>query len=263
MTNAIERKSAGNRGDVVKHAALLACVEKLRQSRRFIYAETHAGAPFTRLKPKGAWMDGILTLREKKKYDPAGEYHDCIGYTPHLDRYAGTAGLHYDVREGVEYPGSANLVRAFFNWHHAGFNAHLFDTSRGVTAMLRADGFANVECEDGYSGLTCILDREQPLDFAFIDPFAVEGRDTMALTMTVGMLMAQKVPFLVWLPASTPLTLIPKGLHVFNVEFTGSLQRDSLTGCKLVVPTPLALTIRAVAAEVKLVLNWLTTEVVT
>lgn len=57
---------AGNRGDVVKHTALIAVASELmkRCNGTFRYADAYAGYAYNPLKTNGEWRDGIGVLHD-------------------------------------------------------------------------------------------------------------------------------------------------------------------------------------------------------
>lgn len=245
----VQRKSAGNRGDIVKHAALVACVAALiRPQRRFNYAETHAGAPYVRLEEGGSWVQGIGALKEAR-YQGTEHYMRICNEVraPHLDHYAAHAHLHCPVAPGTEYHCSTALVRSLCAFNSDGVRFYLFDTNSEVCAMLRAEGPAHVACENGYVGVERLVKNGVPLDFVLVDPFSVYEWGTAEFRSMIALLTTREISFLAWLPLRDA-----RQMHEF---YTPRFDIEAAC-CSLLTTPALAGTVTGVLKEIEAALKW-------
>jgi 23S rRNA (adenine2030-N6)-methyltransferase len=132
------RFHAGNVGDVLKHAVLMAVLDDIEGPRT--YVETHAGAGRYRLGPTGEWTEGLGRLLAI-----TGER------LPLVERYIGLTR-----REGKTtlVPGSPLVARACMRDDD---RAHLFELVDDVARLLRdavaGDGRFTVRNADGVHAL--------------------------------------------------------------------------------------------------------------
>lgn len=120
-------KKAGNQGDVVKHAALIAAADALINNTRsedFHYADTFAGYAFNPLQSTGEWRNGISRFQPGCRCDNAN-------VTFWQDLWACKPGL-----LGSVYPGSSIFILKLCLSKGRIFNARLWDTSPAVIAQL-------------------------------------------------------------------------------------------------------------------------------
>lgn len=150
---------AGNFADVVKHAILLAILEKLRRkATAFLVLDTHAGTGLTALdgleaSRTGEWRDGIGRLLE---HPPAA-----------LAPYVAAA-----TREAGRYPGSPLLIRDALRAQDrlVACELHPEDVA-ALRANLASDRRCAVHHRDGYAAIRALLPpRDIRRGLVLIDP---------------------------------------------------------------------------------------------
>lgn len=118
---------AGNRGDVVKHTALIAVASELmkRCNGTFRYADAYAGYAYNPLKTNGEWRDGIGVLHDSgfSSKNPAVEFWQEL--------WKCKAGL-----RGSVYPGSSLFMLKLCLERGLSFHARLWDISPSVVSQL-------------------------------------------------------------------------------------------------------------------------------
>ncbi len=154
---------AGNFGDVVKHALLLAMLEKLRgKEAGFLVLDTHAGAGATALdgadaSRTGEWRAGIGRLLA----------HTPAALAPYVAAVR-AAGLDPDRR----YPGSPLLVRAALRAQDRLVACELHpEDAAALRANLAGDRRCAVHHRDGYAAIHALLPpRDIRRGLVLIDP---------------------------------------------------------------------------------------------
>lgn len=249
----------GNRGDLVKHAALLAAVAHIverQPGERFIYAESHAGAACHTLQPLGAWESGVGAFGKR-----VGAGDNAAERWPALNPYVTTALQHPPVTH-LTYPGSHVLVHRWLR--RAGITPclHLWDTNSHVCADLRlryrADAMVAISRSDGFSGLGML----PYADLVLIDPPEFEPRH---IAQSIAGLSIKESPFLCWLPRTgtesgeDPVIREFRDL-VAEDYFVGTAQwkdwQPGMCGCVIVASSDLQETLAAVMTELLWAMGW-------
>ncbi len=127
-------KHAGNEGDICKHPALIAALDKTlaRSNRRaFKYADLFAGYAQNPLRSTGEWRQGIGVIAGKR----------LLNRNSHVAIWAKCAGL--DVRPGVDanypgYPGSAWFAQDVCNKRRRRVEFWLWETASAPHKNLRS-----------------------------------------------------------------------------------------------------------------------------
>ena len=156
---------AGNAADVLKHGALIFCLDYLgRKDAPYLCVDTHAGAGYYALDRGFAaqnreWEGGIGRL-----LDAAGE-----GTPPLARRCLGLLGG--ARRAEYEYPGSPALIRALLRPQDRGvfFELHPQDYAL-LEANMAGDSRLVLRREDGLSALKALLPPRSRRACVFIDP---------------------------------------------------------------------------------------------
>jgi 23S rRNA A2030 N6-methylase RlmJ len=121
---------AGNLGDVFKHVALIAALDKTVVSTRhgpFRYADVFAGYAMNPVEPgKGQWEKGIKRI--------AGEA--LLKGNPHVASWA-RGWLNADGRAGATYPGSSWFAKEAYARRRKRIEMWLWDTEPEPIADLR------------------------------------------------------------------------------------------------------------------------------
>lgn len=121
------RRKAGNRGDVVKHVALLAVLDTLMVQgglHELAYAETFAGFPESVLRPGGGWETGIGALPRHGTPD-----------NPHLERWY-ARWVRGGACCGAIYPGSTRIALDCGVYRHRPVRLWLWETWPEACAQL-------------------------------------------------------------------------------------------------------------------------------
>lgn len=253
------RNKAGNQGDLVKHAALLAAVSYLvfRDRREgFVYAESHAGPACHTLRAGGAWESGIGAFGRR-----LGGVDDAAKRWPALHPYTATAFPHLPCG-GLTYSGSHTLVHRMLARATAAPRMHLWDTSSHVCAELRlryrADAGVRVSRSDGFNGLAML----PYADLALIDPPAFEPR---RIAQAIAGLSIKESPFLCWIPrigtASGEDPVIREFRDLVAEDyFVGTAQWEDwgsgLCGCAIIASPELQEPLSAVMTELLWAMGW-------
>lgn len=229
-------RKAGNRGDVWKHAVLVALTDAITaDSGSFRYVESHAGGPLHDLKPVGEWRHGAGTVVDSAACD---------------SRYAAIA------REWLctqQYPAgwvfAANrLARRF---EHV--DVKLFDTCGKVAERYRRPSAVLVpsnvcvkfEQQDGYA----VAERLEAADadFLFLDPpYSPAAKDWKRVGEVCRTLSERKVTFAAWYPFCWPTQ--PRklsdytGCRRWEVAWAacGPKHSQNIKGCGVLVSADLA-----------------------
>lgn len=139
------RFHAGNVGDVLKHMALVALLERSRTGRSPVtYVDTHAGAGAYRLGPTGEWREGVGRLLERM-----GEGAPAL-----VERYVSLLDDEAPGKHGMRYPGSPVLAaRALSEEDRLVAFEVVEETARQLSSALGSDGRAEVVVADGVAAL--------------------------------------------------------------------------------------------------------------
>jgi 23S rRNA (adenine2030-N6)-methyltransferase len=124
------RYHAANVGDVWKHVALIAWLERARPA---LFIDTHAGRGAYELGPTGEWTEGLGLLRGASEEDPP----------PSIARYLA-------MSSGSKYPGSPIFAAAFSE------RLRLFELDPAAHRELArnlADPRATISASDGLAGM--------------------------------------------------------------------------------------------------------------
>ena len=185
---------AGNRADVLKHAALFSVLQIAAQAQHdWLYMETHSAAGTYDLNDKlarktGEADDGVLRLLKKRPAE-----------SPALQ-----AWLDFVAERGPQdYPGSPKIAQhclgekdrmIFFERHPAEFEK--------LKSAIDGDDRARALKEDGYNGALKLQPRRGERLMVFLDPSYETERDMEQLAEWLPRAMKRwpKAAFLVWLP---------------------------------------------------------------
>ena len=184
---------AGNRGDVWKHAVLVALTDAIKtDSDSFRYVESHAGAPFHELKDKGAWQRGVGQI--------AGDASCGSRYPAMAEKWRRTRRYPAGWRFAAD-----RLARRF---EHV--EVKLFDDSDDVAERYRRPSDLRVpsnvgvkfQQQDGYSAARRL--EAADADFVFLDP-PYSSKDDWCLVGEVCRTLAErKLKFAAWYPFCWP-----------------------------------------------------------
>ncbi len=166
---------AGNFADVVKHAVLALCLDRLNQkAAAYRYIDTHAGTGLYDLAGDEAfrspeWRDGIARVWEAEATAPP-EVRDALA--PYMDVIRRlNPGGHLSV-----YPGSPLIAAEMMR---AGDALRLCELHPPSAELLRGamgrDGRVKIEERDGYDGLPAYLPPPERRGLVLIDPPFEEG----------------------------------------------------------------------------------------
>lgn len=185
-------RKAGNRGDVWKHAVLVALADSIPLGTEALYVESHCGAPVHQLTRGGEWQQGVGRLVGEKLCESA---------------YVTVAESWVQRRQ---YPASWVIVVNRFADRNVKIKAVLADVSGSVAMAYQTQAHAKlaptvmVEFHqlDGYI-LAASIERA---DLVFIDPpfHPVADKDWRMLTHTCIRLTERNVPFVAWYPFYSP-----------------------------------------------------------
>ncbi|HWP64945.1 MAG TPA: 23S rRNA (adenine(2030)-N(6))-methyltransferase RlmJ [Candidatus Limnocylindria bacterium] len=171
------RFHAGNVGDVWKHCALVALLDRLAASgRRTAFLDTHAGEGRYRLGPTGEWTEGIGRL-----WSASGEDDGAVA------RYLAVCRSLVPASDRPRwYPGSPRFARAALG---ADAPLLLWERDPAACERLRADTAGDprvrVVCGDGLAGLaasTAAAEANADAVLVLIDPPYVQKAEWMEVT---------------------------------------------------------------------------------
>ena len=253
------REKAGNQGDLVKHAALLAalihCLDR-QPNRRFVYAESHAGSACHTLQPCGAWESGIGALGKR-----VGEFSDAAKRWPTLYPYLAMA-FHQLPVAGLTYPGSHALVHRMIAAAGVTPQMHLWDTNSHVCAELRlryrAEPCVRISRSDGFNGLGML----SYVDLALIDAPLFEPR---RIAQAIAGLSIKESSFICWIPrtgtdAGEDAIIREFRDLVAEDYFVGTAQwkdwQPGLCGCAIIASPDLQAPLSAVLTELLWAMGW-------
>lgn len=184
-------KKAGNRGDVVKHPALLAALwdvfSSWPKSQEFTFADTYAGYAHNPLAPGGEWGEGIDAIRGL-----LGAVLRQPGAQSWLNWYVATPrpSLCYGT-----YPGSSVMALDLAENLGIDLRVRAWDLADGPIASLKNTLGAKHAVHQASAEPSGVSDAH----FLFIDPPSLEEwlrRGRSALASTVPNVLA-------WLPLTT------------------------------------------------------------
>ncbi len=230
---------AGNHADVLKHWALIECVEHLQKKPTpFEYIDTHAGAGRYRL--------------DSAEAQKVGEYKNGVGKL--LDqRWPGLANYLEMVSDDVcrlRYPGSPEIVNRMLRDHD---RSSLFElhpkTLRELQDNCARRRQTNVRAEDGLKGLLALLPVQSKRAIVLIDPsYEVKSEyDQVVSVMEKAWQKMTQATILLWYPVVdrdriNRLERQVKKTKIKNVQlFEMSLAEDDdkgMTGSGLVIVNP-------------------------
>lgn len=176
---------AGNLADVWKHFVLTELLQSLSQSKkRFVYVESHCGAPLHELFEGGAWQEGlgVVAKRLPKNVLYAKLARECLAKKSYLASWQfASAALQTQERTVVLHDISKEVATSFEKLKKESF---LKDVSFRQT--------------DGYAGVM----NMQESDLVFLDPpFMNKGaKDWQELAKVCAHLNAQERAFVLWYP---------------------------------------------------------------
>ena len=186
---------AGNRGDVWKHAVLVALTDAIKtDSDSFRYVESHAGAPLHELKDNGEWRHGVDQIAGNascgSRYPAMAEKWLCTRRYPAGWRFA-----------------ADRLARRF---EHV--EVKLFDDSDDVAERYRRPSDLRVpsnvgvkfQRQDGYSAARRL--EAADADFVFLDPpyHPDSSKDWRRVGEVCRTLAERKLKFAAWYPFYWP-----------------------------------------------------------
>ncbi len=154
---------AGNFADVMKHAALVAALERLTEKDRPLFLlDTHAGRGRYDLAATGGEAAGGIARVLAAGLD---DTH------PALARYlAIVRGMNEGDRLG-SYPGSPMIEAAFMRaGDRAAFCELLTGEADALRRLFRGDARVGVHCRDGFEALAALLPPPEKRGLALIDP---------------------------------------------------------------------------------------------
>lgn len=186
---------AGNRGDVWKHAVLVALTDAIKtDSDSFRYVESHAGAPLHELKDKGAWRRGVGQI--------AGDASCGSRYPAMAEKWLRTRRYPAGWRFAAD-----RLARRF---EHV--EVKLFDNSDDVAERYRRPSDLRVpsnvgvkfQRQDGYSAARRL--EAADADFVFLDPpyRPDSSKDWRRVGEVCRTLAERKLKFTAWYPFYWP-----------------------------------------------------------
>ena len=186
-------RKAGNRGDVWKHAVLVAVASRIQLNEACVYVETHCGAPEHRLTLSGEWQGGI-----GKAVGVNAQSHNA---------YVAAALGPFNLNR---YPAGWVFACQIFAARVPWVRAVLSDTSADVAASYHGGPSQlvppNVSVEfrraNGFEVARGVNDP----NLVFLDPpyFPDAKSDWCALILACNSLRARNIPFLAWYPLYWP-----------------------------------------------------------
>lgn len=252
-------RKAGNQGDLVKHAALLAAVSYIvnrGHNETFVYAESHAGAACHTLIAPGAWEAGIGAFGKRVK-----AVDDAAQRWPALYPYTAVA-FPTLPRAGLTYAGSHALAHRLLARAGVAPHLHLWDTSSHVCADLRlryrAEATVHISRRDGFAGLGSL----PYVDLALIDP---PDFDPRRIAQAIAGLSIKESRFLCWIPRIGTEAGEDPVIHEFRDlvaedYFVGTAQwrewKPGLCGCALIASADLHEPLSAVMTELQWAMGW-------
>ncbi len=157
------RKHAGNPGDIWKHFILAEAADcLLRVGRMHTYAESHVGYQNYILNSTGEWEGGIGRCWPRISALKVFRYFRVI--------------LEMNPQELICYPGSASLVLDIARKHGCDIDMEVWDNNPNVAASWLGDPRVNFHFEDGFIGVSSVLDRLAP-GMILIDPPYLDEND--------------------------------------------------------------------------------------
>jgi 23S rRNA (adenine2030-N6)-methyltransferase len=179
-------RHAGNRGDVWKHAILLATLEQMLlatdKGTIFKYAETHAGAGSYRLLPGGSWGEGVGAIRENVVV--CNPYTRILNLTP----------------DHMMYYGSWTMAGWLADSVSRKMQSLLWEIDPAVVEEVESFGI-NMMLGDGFTGIIKHLHERQNL--ILIDPTYKDLNDWTRAQTLADRLVAANQPFLLWYPLTS------------------------------------------------------------
>ncbi len=235
-------KKAGNQGDVVKHAALVAAVDSLLElkPRRFVYGDCFAGSAHHPLLPGSGWTKGI------GKLPPV--IPESVNEHVALWRSMWPCG---ESLVGATYPGSSAMVCQLAAARQIKFYAHLWDISPTALASLRAAFAAQDAAVHGCPVTAQDVHSCTPA-FVLVDPPGPRTRKNQHYpsALDVVEMAAAAEHAMIWMPiiasgTGSPVPEIPatletrevfleSGLSVSSVRWTAGPQT---CGCRVAFKT--------------------------
>jgi 23S rRNA A2030 N6-methylase RlmJ len=191
------RSKAGNQGDVIKHIALIAALDRALDEHRgptFKYADIFAGYAQNPLARGNEWKQGVGKLFERQ--DLNDNEHTALYKKWYLSRLKPPGGV---------YPGSSLIAADLCTWKKKKFQLFLWDTGESPIADLK-----KVFIGQGHSIFhRAAAPTEQEVisaDFLLIDP-PDGSKETWD---SICKFLANRNPaVLVWLPVSANTTKKP------------------------------------------------------
>ena len=255
----------GNQGDLVKHVALFAALQRLLDdwsgSNEFVYADIHAGRPQYVLPEKGNWRQGIGAFsasksvtadrKEREKRRSAlgclGEFDDCF-----IGRRLAT---------GMIYPGSSGIAFRVLREEGIRFRMKVWDKNPAaaddlVRYFLPWQERVTVVCGDGYEGIK----ENAPLTFVLIDPPAPEHD---AVLRTMAWLKRRKANYICWTPRSSQEKEDSRGYFVrarevgdcFGVKW-GEWRIRKTRACYITVAHAISEVVEEALRQVAKIMEW-------
>jgi 23S rRNA (adenine2030-N6)-methyltransferase len=189
---------AGNHTEILKHGALVAIVEALRQKPRpFFVLDTHAGPGLVDLSADSAARTGEAAAGIGRVWDralpAAGVYLDIV-------RRFNPDGL-------ARYPGSPAIVRELLREDDRLVACELHpDDVVPLRALMRGDRRVAIHHRDGYGALKAFLPPKEGRGLVLLDP-PFEARDEFARLAEALAFTARRWPAGVlagWYPVKDP-----------------------------------------------------------
>ncbi|HZR07867.1 MAG TPA: 23S rRNA (adenine(2030)-N(6))-methyltransferase RlmJ [Myxococcales bacterium] len=220
-------RHAGNAGDVLKQAALIALLEAMvRDPATLTYVETHAGAGVYPLGSAGEWGDGVLRVWNARS--------GLLGRYAEIVRGFSAPGA---TRPG-SVPGSPLVARALLR---EGDPMVLHEIDPGSASVRRRTlPRADVRERDGLSG---VAELGQTRAFVLIDPPYTRKQEWTDAARAMARIAG--TPAALWYPVKAltrPRALLQElaklGVHGVAVELHWTplrLKRDRLNGAGLVL----------------------------
>lgn len=245
-------RKAGNRGDVWKHAVLVAIARSVPPRDVFIYVESHCGAPVHQLLRGGEWERGVGHLAKRQAYES--------NYWQSAQPW---------VTKGT-YPASWVFAAMELASRCARVEVRLADTSDDVTAACHEQSVPlapNVHLDFKRMNGFDLAVSVRHASLVFLDPpFSPDaGADWKQLARVCQALTRQGTPFVAWYPftwPTRPQRLVDStGCEAWEAAWAqcGPQRSQNLKGCGMLLSAVVAETLRpdrATLSALAIAMGW-------